>query len=61
MTDVEKEIFVEGLKRQVRSQYKPDVANKLCKKLDEAKKRADFCEYLYNTRQLSLEQLIKLL
>lgn len=59
MTDAEKELYVEGLKRQVRSQYEPDVADELCKRLDEAKKGADYCEYLYNTRQQSLQQIIQ--
>ena len=61
MTDVEKEIYIEGLKRQVRSQHNPDVADKLCKRLDEAKKEADLCGHLYNTRQLSLQQIIQTL
>ena len=59
MTDVEKELFVEGLKRQIRM-YTPDVADELCRKLDEAKKGADALEQLYNQQQLSLEQLITL-
>ncbi|MBQ9636340.1 MAG: hypothetical protein IJV36_00395 [Prevotella sp.] len=61
MTDVEKELYVEGLKRQVRGQYKPDVADELCKRLDEAKKGADYCEYLYNTQQQLLQQIIQTL
>ena len=60
MTDVEKELFVEGLKRQIRM-YTPDVADELCRKLDEAKKGADALEQLYNQQQLSLEQLITLI
>ncbi len=61
MTDTEKEIYVERLKRQVRNRYTPDVADELCKRLDVAKKGADVLEHLYNQRQLSLEQIIKLL
>ena len=61
MTDVEKELYIEGLKRQVRSQHTPDVADELCRNLDEAKKGADYCEYLYNTRQQSLQQIIQTL
>lgn len=51
MTDVEKEIFVEGLKRQVRSQHTPEVADELCRRLDEAKKGADTLEQLFNIVQ----------
>ena len=51
MTDVEKEVFVEGLKRQVRSQHTPEVADELCRRLDEAKKGADALEQLFNTVQ----------
>lgn len=54
-------MFVEGLKRQIRSQHAPDVADELCRRLDEAKKGADILEQLYNQQQQSLEQLIKLL
>jgi hypothetical protein len=41
--------------------HTPDVADELCKKLDEAKKGADVLEQLYNQQQLSLERLIELL
>lgn len=66
MTDAEKELYVENLKRQVRNRYTPDVADDLCRKLDEAKKGADLLEQLYNQQPFyqqpfSLEQLIKLL
>lgn len=61
MTDTEKEIYVERLKRQVRNSFPQDVADEQCRKLDEAKKGADVLEHLYNQRQLSLEQIIKLL
>ena len=61
MTDVEKEIFVESLKRQVRSQHTPEVADELCRRLDEAKKGADTLEQLYNQQHLSLEQLINII
>lgn len=61
MTDTEKEIYVERLKRQVRNSYPQDVADELCKRLDVAKKGADVLEQLYNQQQLSLEQLINLL
>lgn len=61
MTDVEKEMFIESKKRQIRNMYTPDVADELCRKLDEAKKGADALEQLYNQQQLSLEQLITLI
>lgn len=61
MTDAEKELFIESKKRQFRNMYTPDVADELCKKLDEAKKGADVLELLYNQQQLSLERLIELL
>ena len=61
MTDTEKYIYVERLKRQIRNMYPQDVADEQCRKLDEAKKKADIVEHLYNQRQLSLEQIIKLL
>lgn len=61
MTDAEKEIIIENKKRQIRNLYKADVADELCRKLDEAKKGADIMEQLYNQQQLSLEQLINLL
>jgi len=48
MTDAEKELFIESKKRQFRNMYTPDVADELCKKLDEAKKGADVLEQLYN-------------
>ena len=59
MTDTEKELYVENLKRQVRNRYTPVVADDLCRKLDEAKKGADYLEQLYNQKQLSLELLVK--
>ncbi len=61
MTDTEKELFIESKKRLFRNMYTPDVADELCRKLDEAKKGADIMEQLYNQQQLSLEQLINLL
>jgi len=61
MTDAEKTIYVEKLKRQIRKMYSQDIADEQCRKLDEAKKKADVMEQLYNQRQHSLEQLIKLL
>lgn len=61
MTEAEKEMFIESLKNQIRNMFPQNVADKLCKKLDEAKKGADTLELLYNQRQKSLEQLIKLL
>lgn len=61
MTDAEKEIIIENKKRQIRNQYTPEVAEELCRRLDEAKKGADALEQLYNQQQLSLEHLIKLL
>lgn len=61
MTDTEKYIYVERLKRQIRNMYPQDVADEQCRKLDEAKKKADIVEQLYNQQLLSLEQLIKLL
>jgi hypothetical protein len=48
MTDAEKELYVENLKRQVRNHYTPNVADELCKKLDIAKKEADVLEQLFN-------------
>ena len=56
-----KEIIIENKKRQIRNQYTPEVAEELCRRLDEAKKGADALEQLYNQQQLSLEHLIKLL
>lgn len=53
MTDVEKEMIVENLKRQIRSQHTPDVADELCRRLDEAKKGADTLEQFFNTVQTS--------
>ena len=61
MTDAEKEIIIENKKKQIRNQYTPEVAEELCRRLDEAKKGADALEQLYNQQQLSLEQLINLL
>lgn len=61
MTDAEKEIIIENKKRQIRNQYTPEVAEELCRRLDEAKKGADALEQLFNQQQLSLEHLIKLL
>lgn len=61
MTDAEKEMFIESKKRQFRNMYPQDVADELCRRLDEAKKGADVLEQLYNQKQLSLEQLINLL
>lgn len=48
MTDTEKELFIESKKRLFRNMYTPDVADELCRKLDEAKKGADIMEQLYN-------------
>lgn len=61
MTDAEKEMFIESKKRQFRNMYPQDVADELCRRLDEVKKGADVLEQLYNQKQLSLEQLINLL
>lgn len=61
MTDAEKEMIIEVKKRQIRSLYRKDAADELCRRLDEAKKGADALEQLYNQQQLSIEQLIKLL
>lgn len=61
MSDAEKEMYVESLKRQVRNRYKQDVADDLCKRLDATKKGADVLEQLYNQQQQSLENIIKLL
>ena len=49
MTDAEKEMFIESKKRQFRNMYTPDVADELCRKLDEAKKGANALEQLFNT------------
>ena len=54
MTDAEKEMYIEGLKRQVRSQHTPEVAEELCRRLDEAKKGADSLEQLFNKIQTAL-------
>lgn len=51
MTDVEKEMFIESKKMQFRNMYTTDVADELCRKLDEAKKGADALEQLFNTVQ----------
>jgi hypothetical protein len=61
MTDAEKEMIIESKKRQFRNMYPQDVADELCRRLDEAKKCADIMEQLYNQQQQSSEQLIKLL
>lgn len=61
MTDAEKELYVENLKKQVRNRDTPVVADDLCRKLDEAKKGADYLEQMYNQKQLSLEQILRLL
>lgn len=61
MTDAEKELYVENLKRKVRNRYTPDVADELCRRLDVAKKSANILEQLYNQKQLSLEQILRLL
>lgn len=54
MTDTEKELFIESKKRLFRNMYTPDVADELCRKLDEAKKGADVMEQLYNAIQKTL-------
>lgn len=56
MTDAEKEMIIEVKKRQIRSLYRKDVADELCRRLDEAKKGADALEQLYNQQQLSIER-----
>lgn len=48
MTDLEKEMLIERLKRQIRNRHTPDVADEMCRRLDEAKKGADILEQLYN-------------
>lgn len=53
MTDAEKEMFIEIKKRQFHNMYTPDIADELCRKLDEAKKGADTLVQLYNTLQQS--------
>lgn len=54
MTDAEKEMFIESKKRQIRNMFTQDVADELCKRLDEAKKGADTLEQLFNTNQTTL-------
>lgn len=54
MTDAEKEMFIESKKRQFRNMYTPDVAEELCRRLDEAKKGADTLEQLINAVQTTL-------
>lgn len=61
MTDAEKEMIIESKKRQFRNMYPQDVADNLFRKLDEVKKEADTLEQLYNQKQLSLEQILRLL
>ena len=61
MTDAEKEMIIESKKRQFRNMYPQNVADNLCRKLDEVKKEADTLEQLNNQKQLSLEQLITLI
>lgn len=53
MTDAEKEMIIESKKSQIRSMYPPDVADEKCRRLDEAKKGADFLEQLYNLQLFS--------
>lgn len=48
MTDLEKEVLIESKKSQFRNMYTPDVADELCRRLDEAKKGADALEQLFN-------------
>lgn len=48
MTDAEKELLIESKKKQFRNMYPQDVADELCRRLDEAKKGADALELLYN-------------
>lgn len=48
MTDAEKEMFIESKKMQFRNMYTPDVAEEMCRRLDEAKKGADTLEQLFN-------------
>lgn len=60
MSEAEKEMYIESLKRHVRSHYNHDEADKLCRRLDIAKKKADTLEQLYNSQLHSLEELIKL-
>ena len=44
-------IIVQRLKRQVHNMYLQDVADEQCRRLDEAKKKADVWEHLYNVIQ----------
>ena len=48
MTDAEKEMIIESKKKQFRNMYPHDVADELCRRLDEAKKEADVLEQLFN-------------
>lgn len=61
MTDAEKEAFIESKKRLFRNMYTPGVADELCRRLDKAKKEADVLQQLYDQKQLSLEQILRLL
>lgn len=54
MTDKEKNMFIESKKSQIRNIYPRDVADELCKRLDEAKNGADVVEQLYNAIQKTL-------
>ena len=51
MTDAEKEMLIESKKMQFRNMYTPDVAEEMCRRLDEAKKGADALEQLFNMVQ----------
>lgn len=57
MSEEEKEIYIEGLKRQVRYRCSNiDMVDELCRKLDVAKKEADVFEKLFNLNQQSFLQ-----
>lgn len=48
MTEAEKEMLIESEKRKFRNIYTSDVAEGMCRRLDEAEKGADALEQLFN-------------
>lgn len=56
MTETEKELFVHNLKKFFRNSYTKDVAEKMCERLDIAKKRADAFENVCNLYQHCCQQ-----
>jgi hypothetical protein len=59
MNEVEKEQTIKTLKQFFRNNYRPDVAEEMCNRLDVAKKEADTLEQIFNLYQRQCQEFCR--